>query len=118
MFYQVFASIVAVLVLVGAVWQPIQTRRVRDGWKPARFNGTHAEFAAKYGRQFRISPWLFMLIGVLSAAGGLDSHRSDRWWRVLAGVSFLILGGVMLWCRHILNSSPTTPPATSEEEAA
>lgn len=113
MFYQVFALIVAGLALVAAVWQPIQTRRVRDGWKPERFNGTHAEYAARYRRQFKIAPWLYLLIGAFGVAEGFNPHRSERWWHVLAGVSFLILGAVMLWCRRILNSSPT-PPATSD----
>jgi hypothetical protein len=117
MFYQVFAPIVAALALVVAVWQPIQTRRVRDGWKPKRFNGTHEEFAAKYRRQFAVAPWLSLLFGVIQAADGLLPNKSDRWWHLLAGVAFLIMGGVSLWCRHILDSSPTTPPATSGEEA-
>jgi hypothetical protein len=118
MFDRVFFPIVAVLVLGFAIWQPIQTRRVRDGWKPKRFKGTHEEFVAKYRRQFRTA-WGSVAVGVLILAIGLFSvlaHERGHWWRLLGGVVFLTLGGVSLWCRRILDSSPKTRAGTSEEE--
>jgi hypothetical protein len=116
MLYQVLSLIVAVFVLVCAVWQPIRTRRVRDGWKPERFKGTHQEFVAKYRGQLK--PWFNLVFGgVLAASGLLGMLHSGQWWRCLVGVALLILGGVCLWCRRILDSSPRTRAGTSEGQA-
>ncbi|OBA78702.1 hypothetical protein A9W99_23895 [Mycobacterium sp. 1164966.3] len=120
MFYQIVVSIIAVLALVTAVFLPIQARRIRDGWKPIRFEGTHAEFVAKYRGQARLY-WINLVLGVLLTAGGLFSvfaNEPGRWWRFLGGVAFVIIGAVGLWCRHILSSSPKKPMDTSEGEVA
>lgn len=104
MLYQVFMTIAAVLALASAVWQAIQTRRVRNGWKPKRFKGTH------WGRN-RVN----VILGVALVVSGLlgTPHESRSWSQFFAGVAFLILGGVGLWCRRILDSSPTTRAGTS-----
>jgi hypothetical protein len=108
-----FASVAAALAVFYAVWQPIKTRRVRDGWKPKKFSGTHSEFVAKYRRQFA-QVWLWVTLGaIFTLLGLLDISREGRhWWQVVAGVAYLIIGVIGLWCRRILGSSPTTRAGT------
>jgi hypothetical protein len=114
MLSQVFASFAAVLAVFYAVWQPIKTRRVRDGWKPERFNGSHEEFVAKYRRQFA-NVWLWAILGgVFAVLGLLDmSDEWRHWWQFVLGVAYLIIAVIGLWCRRILASSPTTRASTS-----
>ena len=120
MFYQVFSPIMVVLALVYVVWQPIQTRRVREGWKPKKYKGTHEEYVAKYRQQFIVT-WATVGIGIVLVAGGLLPLLSDKsvhWWQFLGGVAFLICGAINLWSRHILDSQPSSSTGTFDDDTA
>jgi hypothetical protein len=110
--------------LLQAIQAPDRTRRVRDGWIGRTllvgfrtFKGTRAEFVARF--RFGITLWgVVCLIGGVFLTGldvmllAFPGTRQEpelvyplsTWTGVFFGLTLLIVGVVLLKCRHILAS--------------
>ncbi|TWT00308.1 hypothetical protein [Reyranella sp. CPCC 100927] len=95
-------ALVAALVL--CVWTPIETRKVRDGWMRKNFQGTHAEFVAKYRRQLTVIGWVGMVLGTLNLVlAAVAASEPGFIVKLIAGIIWLVAGGISLWSRRILD---------------
>jgi len=66
---QLFREILAVATGLGLLlYIPVNTRRIEEGWVPARFTGSMSEYRAVYAKQARRFAWLATGIGIVFLA--------------------------------------------------
>ena len=100
------ALLIAVIAAATVICIPLDTRRVRHGWVPKRFTGSHAEYVAAYRRQLALAGWSFVTIGAMYLAPvvwSLATSDSDYVHDAVKGTSFGATGVVSLMCRRSLN---------------
>jgi hypothetical protein len=93
--------------LAAAAWSVILARRVRDGWQPEWFKGTHEEFVARYRKRAALVGPLFLALGAFFAVVGIEANngRGTPLLTASLAVGFVALGGVTLWCRRVVSAS-------------
>lgn len=96
--------IALIAALAVCVWTPIEARKVRDGWMRKNFQGTREEFVTKYRRQLTVIGWVGLVLGTLNLVLALvASSEPGMIVKLIAGIIWLMAGGISLWCRRILD---------------
>ncbi len=102
-----------VCALVLIVWAPIECRKVRNGWKNARYKGTAEEYRRTYRKQINFVKWAALAAGVLNIGLAFIDEPDKAHFAVqlMLGGLWIVAGGVMFYCVHLLDTMPATPPS-------
>jgi len=101
----VFDVVVAVVVLLALGFAPARAHKVRDGWMPTNFVGTHEKRVSRARRNYTVAGW----IGLVVSAGYLMAVLEGEpgvYENLLFGVIFLLMAVVAFRCLRILDSPP------------
>jgi hypothetical protein len=103
----ILSAVVLCAALAAAARLVVASRRVRDGWQPELFNGTHEEYVAKYRKRTALTGPFFLAMGAFLAVVSIEgiNVRGTPLLTTAIAAGFVALGSVTLWCRRVVSTS-------------
>jgi len=95
------------------IWAPIESRKIRSGWKSPRYKGTADEYRLSIRKQFNLFKWFALVIGVVDLGMAFVDQPDTAHMAVQLALAatWLAAGGTMFYCVRLLDSTPAMPPS-------
>ncbi|WP_142386955.1 hypothetical protein [Mycobacterium hubeiense] len=111
-------TLMAVLLVLFALWEPNRAGRLRDGWMPTG-SMSRKEVLARFRQSYTSTGWACVAVGVGNLVFGIAKFLDGETGvarSLFIGVFFAALGVVAFECRRILDSPPSSPATSAGSE--